>query len=219
MEQLLKETLKIKSLELIETGRFLSQKGWVPATSGNLSIRLSEQVIAITISGTNKGLLTEEDIMIVNLEKKSTGDKNPSAETLLHTTLYQTNTTINAVIHTHSMAATLLSWIIEDNVTIQGFETIKGLSGICSHESTITIPIFDNSQDMPELSKKVLSYLRSNREIYGYLLKGHGLYTWGASVTETLRHLEVLEYLLELRRQQLLITGHNSAAQQGDKYD
>ncbi|MCP3939992.1 MAG: methylthioribulose 1-phosphate dehydratase [Desulfobacteraceae bacterium] len=209
MKQFLKNALKIQSLELIKKGRYINQKGWVPATSGNLSIRLSEQFIAITASGKHKGQLTQEDIMIVDLEGKHTGNKTPSAETFLHTTLYQMDTTINCVIHTHSMPASLLSWLLEDHLVIQGFEILKGLRDIHTHESKVTIPIFDNSQDISSLSKKILSYLQTNSKIYGYLLKGHGLYTWGNSLNEALRHLEVFEFLLELKHQQLLTTPHN----------
>lgn len=205
IKQLLQDSLKVKSLKLIEIGQYLHQKGWVPATSGNFSIKLSEKFIAITVSGKHKGRLTEEDIMIVDYKGNPISGKKPSYETLLHTAMYQMDRTVETVLHTHSVAATVLSGFMKDHIKIRDFENLKVLREITTHESEITIPIFDNDQDIAALSERIVIYLRMHPKIYGYLLKEHGLYTWGTSVPEALTHLEALEFLFEVKQYQFLL--------------
>ena len=205
MDSLLKDAFKVKASKIIEVGQFLDRKGWVPATSGNLSMRLTEQYIAITTSGKHKGRLTESDIMIIDIEGRALEEKRPSAETPLHTILYQWKPSINAVFHTHSLLATVLSNVFHEYIRIENLEILKSLPGITTHETSICIPIFENDQDMPALSQRIFAYLQGNEQIYGYLLKGHGLYTWGSSASEALHHLEALEFLFEVKYHELIL--------------
>ena len=205
MEQLLQDSLKVKSLKLMEIGKYLHQKGWVPATTGNFSIKLSEKFIAITVSGRHKGRLTEDDIMIVDYEGNPVSDRKPSYETLLHTAMYQLDPTVETVLHTHSVAATVLSGFMKGHIKICDYEILKVLRGITTHKSEIMVPIFDNDQDMPALSERIATYLYRHPTIHGYLLKEHGLYTWGTSAAEALTHLEALEFLFEVKQYQFLL--------------
>ncbi|MGR8930453.1 MAG: methylthioribulose 1-phosphate dehydratase [Gammaproteobacteria bacterium] len=183
--------------ELIEAGRFIDSKGWVPATSGNFSARLSDGNIAITVSGRHKGRLQREDIMLVDADGRSLDGKKPSAETLLHTALYRRYPQVHAVLHPHSINATLAARLFKDEIVLEGYELLKALPGIGTHETRISIPIFANDQDIPRLTAVVEDYLDTHGDSYAYIIAGHGFYTWGDSVSSTLRHLEALEFLFD----------------------
>ena len=198
---------KFKTLtnELIAAGQFLHSGGSVPATSGNLSARLDEKRIAITRSGCHKGFLEPGDIMQVDLQGLSLDGNRPSSETLLHTSLYARYPGLGAVLHSHSPAAVLASRLFDEAVVLEDQELLKALAGITTHESTVVLPIFDNDQDIAQLADEVDGYLAANDETgtncYGYIIAGHGIYTWGESVAGALRHIEALEFLLNIENQ------------------
>jgi methylthioribulose-1-phosphate dehydratase len=181
---------------LIAAGRFLHQQGWVPATSGNFSARLDTQSMAITVSGRHKGELGMDDIMLADMQGHSLQEgKRPSAETLLHTHLYQRFPEVGAVLHTHSMNATLISRLHHGELVLEDYELLKAFEGVDSHESSITLPIFGNDQNIARLADAVNDYMDSHPPIHGYLIAGHGIYTWGKDVQTTLHYLEAFEYL------------------------
>lgn len=183
---------------LIDAGRYLFQQGWVPATSGNFSARLADGSIAITVSGRHKGRLIADDIMRINAQGEPFNPaQRPSAETLLHTSLYQRYPELRAVLHTHSMNATLLSRRIGQVLRLEGYELLKAFRGITTHESVVEVPNFANDQDISRLAELIDNYLDSHPPIHGYLITGHGLYTWGGSVEEALRHVEAFEFLFQ----------------------
>lgn len=191
------DEFKTGALELIEAGRYIHSRGWVPATSGNLSMRLSDGRIAITVSGQHKGALSLEDIMLIDSEGHSLDGKKPSAETLLHTVLYRRYPGVKAVLHPHSPNATLASRLFKDELALEGYELLKALRGIDTHESRVVIPIFPNDQNISRLALRVEEYIDRHGALYGYLIAGHGFYTWGGSIKEALRHLEALEFLFD----------------------
>jgi len=188
-----------KADQLIAAGRFIDGKGWVPATSGNFSAKLSDGNIAITVSGRHKGRLQADDIMLIDSKGNSLDGKKPSAETLLHTSLYQRFPDVQAVLHPHSINATLTARLFKHEIVLKDYELLKAFTGINTHETRISIPIFGNDQDIPRLADKVENYLdRHDHAVYGYIIAGHGFYTWGASVDDALRHLEALEFLFDV---------------------
>lgn len=185
---------------ICETGRFLYSKGWCPATSSNFSMRLEQDYAAITASGKHKGELTEEDILLIDLNGKAIqSNLKPSAETFLHTGLYQRDKTIKSVLHTHSVNATVLSRLFEKQgfIRVEDYEVLKALPNIETHETSLNIPIFSNTQDIATLSKEVNQYLDNNPQTFGYCIAGHGFYTWGNSLGATRRHIEAFEFLFE----------------------
>lgn len=199
--------LQEQAAALISAGREIHARGWVPATSGNFSARLDETHAAITVSGRHKGRLDEDDIMVVDRAGRALDPgKRPSAETLLHTQLYERDPDIGAVLHTHSVNATLLSRLHRTALILEGYELLKAFRGIETHARRITVPVFANQQDIALLAEEVaivLDECRENQEsrtspcVYGYLIAGHGFYTWGGSVEEAMRHLEAFEFLFE----------------------
>ncbi|WP_348758062.1 methylthioribulose 1-phosphate dehydratase [Candidatus Methylocalor cossyra] len=187
-----------RARELIEAGRYIHERGWAPATSGNFSARLSDGRIAITVSGKHKGALTPDDIMLIDAAGRPLEDKQPSAETLLHLSLYRRYPAVGAVLHPHSPSATLVSRLFRDAVILEDYELLKALPGIETHATRLAIPIFPNDQNIPRLAENVEAYLARHGDVPGYIIAGHGFYTWGAQVKDALRHVEALEFLFEL---------------------
>ncbi len=200
----LKPTLKLTvkslhqlSLDLIQAGQFMFPRGWVPATSGNFSARVDSRQIAITVSGKHKGQLTPADIMTIDYQGHSLDGKKPSAETLLHTQIYRLCPKVNCVLHPHSIHATVAGRLFNDAIILENYELLKALEGVETHETRIVIPIFPNTQHIPELARSVEDYLLHNPDCKGYVIGGHGFYTWGSTVATALRHVEALEFLFE----------------------
>jgi methylthioribulose-1-phosphate dehydratase len=186
-----------RATELVEVGYTLYQLGMVPATSGNLSARLSDGKIAITVSGKHKGKLTPSDIMLVDGDGHSMDDRRPSAETLLHVQIYKRFPKAGAVLHPHSVNATLLSRLHSDLLHLQDYELLKAFPNIDTHDCKVTVPIFANDQDIARLAAKVDAFMDVHPGLHGYLIAGHGFYTWGDSVNDAMRHVEAFEFLFE----------------------
>ncbi len=192
-----------RAAELIAAGHRLYQRGWLPATSGNLSARLDHSRFAITVSGASKGSLTDQDIMAVN-EKGHALEPGvrPSAETLLHVALYLADAEVGAVLHVHSPSATVLSLTTPgDRVRLSGFELIKAFPGHASHDEVLEVPIFDNDQHIPRLVEAVQARPSGKPAVPGYLIRGHGLYAWGPDVARTMHYLEAFDFLFNCQLQ------------------
>ncbi len=188
--------------EIAEVAGFLSGKGWTPATSSNFSAVIpgSNGFIAVSKSGVEKDAFSVNDVMVVDGCGNPLAPLNcePSAETLIHASLYN-DPCIGAVLHTHSVSGTVVSVSYADQnlIKFSGLEILKGLHGNETHESEEMVPIFRNSQDMPALSREIENYKNGNPNMAGFLIEGHGLYTWGRDLKDAKRHVEVFEFLFE----------------------
>lgn len=185
--------------QIIDAGRFLYGRGWSPATSSNYSTRLGAEQALLTVSGKHKGQLGPDDVLATDLAGNSLEPgKKPSAETLLHTQLYAWRADIGAVLHTHSVNATVLSRVTAGAfIEFEDYELQKAFNGISTHESRVRVPIFDNDQDIVRLAAQVQPWLDAHPECVGYLIRGHGLYTWGPQMSDALRQIEAFEFLFE----------------------
>jgi methylthioribulose-1-phosphate dehydratase len=190
---------------IIVAGRRMDSRGWVPATAGNISVRLPDGRIAITRSGGHKGFLTRESVMLVDAQGAPlTQSARPSAETGLHCQIYAAFPAAGAVLHGHSVAATVLSLTTQDwAIRISGYEVQKAFEGQSSHEAALDLPLFENDQDIARLARKVAPILPAC--VLGYVIRGHGAYVWGPDMDMALARLEGLEFLLacELERRKL----------------
>jgi methylthioribulose-1-phosphate dehydratase len=196
---------QLRASDLLEAITFFNQKGWSPATSTNYSVRSTNpSEIIISRSGVDKSKFTLQDLILINL----TGEVLPpynlpgiksSAETEIHTYLYQKYPEINCVLHTHSVLGTVLSRFFEKEglMTFEGYEIQKGLAGNMSHELKTSLPIVANSQEMTEILGPMRKYFSEAPEIHGFLIAGHGLYTWGKDIATAKRHIETYEFLFE----------------------
>jgi methylthioribulose-1-phosphate dehydratase len=189
--------LRQRSDQLCTAGQELYQRGMVPATSGNFSARLRDGHILITESGTHKGHLQRSDLLVIDSDGHSLDGRRPSAETALHLQLYRRFPQVNAVLHPHSVNATLLSQQLGGELVVEGYELLKAFPDINTHDTRITIPVFANDQDIDRLSARVDNWMQQHGDTVGYLITGHGFYTWGSSVNEAMRHVEALEFLFE----------------------
>jgi methylthioribulose-1-phosphate dehydratase len=189
--------------ELVAAGRRFDQRGWVLGTSGNFSAVVDRQPLrlAITPSATFKGGLRPEEIL--EMDERGVpltgGTARPSAEALLHVEIVRARNA-GAVLHTHSIWSTLLSHEHGDGggLWIEGHEMLKGLEGVRTHEHREWLPIVENDQDMSRLSVVVRGVLDRYPDAHGFLIRRHGLYTWGADLPQAVRHVEILEFLLEI---------------------
>lgn len=188
--------------QLAEIGSDFHRRGWVLGTSGNFSAVISQDPLrlVITASGMDKGRLTDDQFVQVD-EKGEViaGTGRPSDETKLHLSVIRSRGA-KSVLHTHSVWGTLLSdaFAFDGGIRIAGWEMLKGLAGVRTHDHEEWLPIIENSQDMTALAHKLEDLLRDHPRIHGFLLRGHGLYTWGESLREAKRHVEILEFLLEV---------------------
>ncbi len=187
---------------LSKLAREFHQRGWALGTSGNYSVVLQRDPLKllITSSGLDKSALTARDFIEIGHDGRVlSGTGKPSAETFLHLAV-ATSRNAGCILHTHSVWSTLLSERHSDNrgLAITGYEMLKGVEGVKTHEHGEWIPIFENSQDIPDLAQKVSDLLRRENQTHGFLLSGHGLYTWGDNLAQARRHVEIFEFLFEV---------------------
>ncbi|MDQ2662585.1 MAG: methylthioribulose 1-phosphate dehydratase [Candidatus Eremiobacteraeota bacterium] len=192
--------------EIAAVGRFAASRGWVPATSGNFSRRLDERSIAITRSGADKGDLAERDIAMISLDEPL--PPGVSAEAPLHVARYKSDASVGAILHVHSVAATVLSRLCEREgaVSFDGYEMHKTIEGFATHEHPLRVPVFSNAQDTASLAERIEARVLQADPFPGYLLAGHGIYAWGATMRDARRHLEGLEFLLECQLEEWRVT-------------
>lgn len=196
--------------ELFELARFCASRGWLPATSGNFSVSDARGNILISRSGFDKSRMCIDDLIELDRDGRVsqgwTGKyRNPSAEAGLHAVIYRWRPELHAVAHVHTVWNTLISgrYVAQGYVPLEGYEILKGLSGVVTHEHLEQVPVLENTQDYARLGAELTRVLDEFPLAHGVLLSRHGLYTWGESVAEARRHLEALEFLFEVEMRRL----------------
>jgi len=208
--------LEAQVSDLIQTGQLFYHRGWSVGTSSNYSVIVDREPLEllVTASGMHKGRLQADDFVRINNQGQPILPDQPksSAETMLHVVAAEKLPQIGCVLHTHSVWATILSdrFFPQGHVPLGGFEMLKGLAGITTHATDYQLPIFENTQDIPQLAAEVGRWLDhclagGGAGPHGYLIRKHGLYTWGKNVAEAQRHIEIYEFLLECVGRQLLM--------------
>lgn len=197
------DTLKQLREEIAATIRSYNQKGWSPATSTNYSFKAStkDELIYVSRSGVDKSLFTTSDFISVDsngIPSDENKDAIPSAETLIHCTLYKLFPETTVILHSHSIYPVLISQVHTNQVEFEGYEIQKGFAGQTTHDATVTIPIFDNTQDMTAFSDVLISN-KDSLNNHSFIMRKHGTYAWGKNVFEAKRHLETLEYLCQCK--------------------
>ncbi|TCC14893.1 methylthioribulose 1-phosphate dehydratase [Kosakonia quasisacchari] len=193
--------------QLVAACHWIGAKGWAPATGGNMSVRQDADWCWLSESGKDKGSLTTADFLQVSIaDNHAPSGRKPSAETGLHTLIYRLYPDANAVLHVHTVNATVLSRVEKSPaLLLNGFEMQKSLSGQTTHLDTVPVAIFDNDQDIDALATRIADYAQTHPLRYGFLLRGHGLTCWGRDVAEARHHLEGLEFLFECEMQRRLL--------------
>ena len=187
--------------QLAEIGRQCHARGWALGTSGNFSAVVSRDPLrlAITTSGVDKGNLSAGEIVEIDERGRVVaGSGRPSAEASIHLAIARARGA-GAVLHTHSIWSTILSEAAtEDGLAIEGYEMLKGLDGVDTHEHRERLPILDNTQDWGAAVPRVEAMLAEHPDAHGFLIRRHGLYTWGRGLPEAKRQMEILEFLFEV---------------------
>lgn len=189
--------------ELTEAGREFYRRGWALGTSGNFSVLLARKPLrlCITAAGNEKGTLDETNFLELDDDAEILqGFGRPSDETLLHLSIYRLRPRARCVLYSHSVWGTMLSdkFFVDGAITLHGYEVLKGLSGVTTHEHTESVPIIENSQDQIALSHVIQNVLMENPSIHGIYIRRHGLYSWGETVEEARRNVEIFEFLFEV---------------------
>jgi methylthioribulose-1-phosphate dehydratase len=189
------------AVQLAEIGRQCYARGWALGTSGNFSavVHRDPLRLAITTSGVDKGTLSAGEIVEIDEHGKVVaGSGRPSAEASLHLAIAR-GRGAGAVLHTHSIWSTILSdAATEDGLAFEGHEMLKGLDGVGTHEHREWLPILDNTQDWAAAVPRVEAILTEHPSAHGFLIRRHGLYTWGQDLAGAKRHVEILEFLFEV---------------------
>ena len=160
---------------MIDAGAMFHRRGWVPATGGNFSARLSSERVLITASGVHKGELQREDFLVADAHGKPLEPgRKASYETGLHAQVYRFDESVGAVLHVHSVANTVLSRRMP-KIVLQGYELLKILPGISDPETAVEVPVFENDQDIARLSRRVNDHMKQHGVPAAYLIAGHGL--------------------------------------------
>ncbi|MGW6426513.1 S-methyl-5-thioribose-1-phosphate isomerase [Nocardia sp. NPDC055053] len=198
------DTFDAQGRAIAATARQLYDRGWMPGTAGNISVRAGDDAL-ITASGLSKGELTERDTVLVGVTDTVTRpgqSRKPSAETSIHTAVYRTRTA-GAVVHVHSPFATALATTAArpgDAVTtlrISGYELLKGFG--LDDPSAVDVPVFPNWPDVGRIGADIETYLRDNPTAPPILfITGHGITTWGDTLAQARDRAECLEALCEL---------------------
>jgi methylthioribulose-1-phosphate dehydratase len=188
--------------QLAEVGRRFDARDWILGTSGNFSVVLGRNPLRLltTRSGFAKGALSEDGVVEVDGDgvARLPDSGRPSAEVRLHLEIAAARGA-GAVLHTHSIWSTVLSdrHAEKGGLAIAGYEMLKGLAGVSTHEHREWIPILENDQDMTRLAGRVRRTLDADAASHAFLLRRHGLYTWGETLPDAVRHVEIVEFLLE----------------------
>ncbi len=201
-------TLSSAITEILAVGRRLDARGLAPATTGNYSVRLNDGRIAVTVSGRHKGHLVQDDVTQIDLDGHALHAQAPSAEAALHASVYRLYARVQAVLHVHSVPSIVLTRLLPrgSDVVLEDHETLKILPGVTSHDTRVVIPVFDNSQDMPALARVVEARLVTLQPApSAFLLRGHGVYAWGATVEEAEHVVEALELLMSCELETLRV--------------
>jgi len=198
-------TLDAATAGLIAVGERFDRRNWAPATAGNYSARLDDGRFAITVSGRHKGRMHADDIMVVDADGSSLDGKRPSAETALHMRIYRDFPNIGAVLHSHASAGVALARLLAPAThwTLAGHELLKVLPGITTHDTSVTLPIVENSQDMADIIAALGDRLNAPDATAAYVIRSHGLYGWGRDIDEAERVIEGLEWLAEVTLHEL----------------
>ncbi|WP_018130252.1 methylthioribulose 1-phosphate dehydratase [Effusibacillus pohliae] len=202
--------------ELKEIADSFTQKGWLPATAGNLSIKLSDDplIFGVTASGKDKQNLQLEDILAVDRDCRPIEPTRlrPSAETIIHSRIYQ-ETDAGSVLHVHTVYNNLLSelYFAEGKVRLSNMELIKGLD-IWEEDASIEIPVIENYADIPKLADEIGR--RLDPRVPGVLIRKHGIYAWGRTPFEAKRHVEALEFMFHYQFLWLSVARNGLLSQQ-----
>ncbi|MBM7659648.1 methylthioribulose-1-phosphate dehydratase [Bacillus mesophilus] len=193
--------------ELADIKDELAWRDWFPGTSGNLSIKVTEEPLTflVTASGKDKRKRTEEDFLLVNNEGLPVENTHlkPSAETLLHTEVYN-RTKAACCLHVHTVDNNVMSDLFyeQGEIVFQKQELIKAF-GLWEEDATFTVPIIYNHAHIPTLTQEFIPHITGDTG--AVLIQNHGITVWGRTPLEAKRYLEACEFLFSFELKRLML--------------
>jgi methylthioribulose-1-phosphate dehydratase len=184
---------------LAAAARFFYERGWMMGTAGNLSLRLEDGTFWITASGKQKGRLQVADFVRVapggEVLESGRDEDRPSSETSLHDAVYRLFPEARACFHVHSIPGNVAARSVADSLRLPPLEMLKGL-GVEEEEPEIDLPVFRNHAHVPRIAEElVVRFQAALPRVPGFLIRDHGLTTWGRDADAALNHVELFEYI------------------------
>lgn len=194
--------------ELARYAALFYQRGWMPGTSGNLSLKIASRplTLAITPSGVDKGALTPRDILIVTKAKGvrplfvkrglTPSGLRPSAETAIHFALYEAFPATGAVFHVHTVHSTLVAtqYARQGVVTTRDLEMLKGFETLAP-KAAPEIPVLPNIDDLRQFGAHVKQQALRLKSVPAFLIAHHGMSCWGKTGGDAKKHVELMDFL------------------------
>jgi len=174
--------------EMVRIGRMMSEKGWIAACDGNLSVRLPEGRVLVTPAGACKGLLHEDDPIVCNLDgAKVEGKGRPSSELQMHLTIYRMREDVSAVAHAHPPVSTGFAAAGRElNLGLLP-EVIVGLGWV---------PLAPyGTPGTPALGESLLPFVDRHDAV---LLANHGAVAWGEDLMQAFFRLDKVEHFAQI---------------------
>jgi L-fuculose-phosphate aldolase len=174
--------------DLVRFGKMLHAQGFVAATDGNLSVRLDQNRILVTPTGFSKGMMSPEDMVIVDLHgKKLSGFYNPSSEITMHLTIYRMRPDVGAIVHAHPCTATgfASAGIALDEPLCSEVVITLGAVPLAPYATTGTM----------ELSDSLRPYIPFHDAI---LMANHGVVAYGDDLCRAYMRMEAVEHYAKI---------------------
>ncbi|NLV89515.1 MAG: L-fuculose-phosphate aldolase [Tissierellia bacterium] len=174
--------------EIVEYGKKLVTSGLTKGTGGNLSIyNRQEGLMAISPSGIDYFEIRPEDVVVLDLDGNIVdGDKKPSSELDMHKIFYKNREDIDAIIHTHTIYATILSCLNISLPPVHYMVALAGLDVRCAKYATF---------GTEELAQNAFEAMKDR---YAVLLANHGLLAGAKDLANAFNITEEIEYCAEL---------------------
>ena len=189
---------------LVAMARDFHARGWMAGTGGNLSVRQDADSFWITASGCPKGRLNEGDFVRVAIDgcaelERADPQARLSAESSIHSVVYQLFASAGACLHVHTVDATLVSQrapATATSVTLPPIEIIKGL-GIWEQSPQLELALFENLMEVPRIAAAIQQrFSAQSPRVPALLIRGHGVTVWGETLQQAYNRVEVVEFLL-----------------------
>lgn len=174
--------------EICDIGRRIYENGFVAANDGNISVRVSEDIVLTTPTGVSKGYMTSDMIVTVNMKGEVLdGILRPSSELKMHLRVYKDRKDVKSVIHAHPPYATshAIAGIPLDKPIMPEAIILLGVVPIAEYGTPST----------DEIPEGIAKYLQHHDTI---LLENHGALTYGDSLINAYFKMESLEFYAKL---------------------
>lgn len=170
--------------DVIHVGKRMYDRGYVASNDGNLSVRLSDDRLLITMTGVSKGFLDPDKLVVVDYDGTViSGNNEPSSEMKMHLMVYRERPDVHAVAHAHPPTATGFAVAGVDLPADLLPEVIVSLGNV-------PIAPYGTPGTM-ELVESLRGYVR---EYDAVLLENHGALTLGPDIVAAYHKMETMEH-------------------------